>query len=200
MSLATVPSPGPLERRLLPAANPDTEDRRCAWDELLAAGTHEKLTRYVSRRNYTSSPDEDIVQDVFRLAFTKMEKGQYQAGDAGIIRWLFRIAHYKIKEAAREHEHVSLDDFAEVLPDLRALRRGPDALFTQLQLQHALATLHERRYMIVMLSVFHDLTSDEIAQRLNIRAALVRKDKSLALQQLRRLLAAENPDLNRTAA
>jgi RNA polymerase sigma factor (sigma-70 family) len=200
MNVVSPAAHDPLERRLLPGANPDTADRRCAWDELLAAGTHDQLTRYVGRRNYTSVPDEDIVQDVLRLAYTKMEQGKYQPGPVGIIGWLVRIAHYKIKEAAREHAHPSLDDFEEVLPDPRAWLRSMESLHSRAVLARALEALPERRRMIVMLSVFNDFSSDEIAQRLNIRADLVRKDKSLALQQLRRILAPELPDSSIRAA
>ena len=201
MNTAPSPTPGLLERRLLPATNPDTDDRRCAWDELLAAGLHQSLVRFVSSHNYTLTPTEDIVQEVLRCAYQKTEQGKYKPGSpSGIIAWLVRIAVFKIKEAARKRTHGSLDEFEELLPDLRAERHNAEHQATWALLNAALGTLQERDRTIVVLSVFYDFSSAEIARKLDMRADLVRKHKSLALRDLRERLAADLPERARRAA
>lgn len=199
MNTAPSPSPGLLERRLLPAVNPNSDDRRTAWDELLAAGTYEQLLRYISRHNFTLVNDEDVMQEVLILAFTKVEKGEYESREVGIMAWLYSIARHKIFEAARWRGFSSLDDLEEVLPDLRNERVSMEYQTTRVVLQDAIAALPDRCRLVVQMS-FSGFTSDEIAQRLNIRADLVRKDKSLALRRMRDRLAEAFPERIRRAA
>ncbi|MFN8379795.1 MAG: sigma-70 family RNA polymerase sigma factor [Anaerolineae bacterium] len=195
MNAAPSLSPGPLERRLLPAANPVFDDRRSAWDELLAAGIQQNLSRFVACHNYTSIPTEDIVQEVLLCAFLKAEHGKYQpTSPAGISAYLFTIAHYKIKEAARDHTHGSLDEIEELIPDARSERFGGEGFARRTVLAEALKGLPERRRKIVLLSVLYDYSSDEIARTMDIRADLVRKDKSLAMRQLRDSLSVDFPE------
>ncbi|MFN8379881.1 MAG: sigma-70 family RNA polymerase sigma factor [Anaerolineae bacterium] len=181
----------PLTRRLLPQSNSDAEDRHGAWSEYLAAGPLQQLTQYVAYHNHTAIADEDILQETLVVAYTKAEAGEYTAGSAPFVAWLKAIARFKILEAARHHEHAPLDDFEEILPDPRAERRTAEDLHLRAELASALEGLPARRKEIVLLSEMLDYSSDEIAQMLNIRADLVRKDKSLAMQQLRRQLASE---------
>lgn len=190
----------PLTCRLLPQTNSDAADRSVAWSEYLAAGALQQLSRFIEFHNHTTADDEDILQETLIVAYTKAEAGEYSAGSAPFVAWLKAIARFKILEAARHREAAPLDDFEEVLPDPRAERRHAEALHLRTELTGALDALPARRREIVLLSELLDYSSEEIARLLNIRADLVRKDKSLAMQQLRRQLAAEAPDQARRAA
>lgn len=190
----------PLTLRLLPQMNADAADRHGAWGEYLAAGAHQQLTQFVAYHNRTAVADEDILQETLIVAFTKVEAGEYCAGSAPFTAWLKAIARFKILEAARHLEHASLDDFEEVLPDPRGGQSYAEALQLPPELAGALDTLPARRKEIVLLSELLDYSSDEIASMLHIRADLVRKDKSLALQQLRRHLSPGLPDQAQHAA
>ena len=190
----------PLTRRLLPQINADPADRHSAWSEYLAAGPYQQLTKYIAFHNHTSTADEDILQEAMVVAYTKVEAGEYTAGSAPFVAWLKAIARFKILEAARHHEAASLDDFEEVLPDPRAGHHHADDLHLRSELASALDALPARRKDIVLLSELLDYSSDEIAALLHIRADLVRKDKSLALQQIRRQVSPELQGDGRRAA
>ncbi len=193
-------SADPLTLRLLPQHNPDHHDRRDAWDELLGTGTMQQLLDYVRYRNGTAVPDDDIVQDTLALAYIKVENGDYAYRETPIIAYLKRIAGFKILEAARERNYAPLDEYEEILPDQHAERFQIDVRHEHAVLLRAIESLPARRREIVMLSEMFEYTSEEIASRLQIRADLVRKDKSLAMQQLRRTLAPELPDRDAAAA
>jgi len=190
----------PLTRRLLPQINADPADRNSAWSEYLAAGAEQQLTRFIAFHNHTSTADEDILQETLLVAYHKTEAGEYIAGSAPFVAWLKRIAHFKILEAARHLEFAPIEDFEEVLADPRATQRDADSLHLRRELTSALDALPERRKDILLLSELLELSSDEIAALLHIRADLVRKDKSLALQQLRRQVSPELQDETRRAA
>ena len=181
----------PLAQRLLPAFNLNDQDRRDAWGEYLAAGAYLDLCGYIGRHNHTMVDDDDLVQGTLILAFQKVEAGEYSPGPVPFVAWLVRIAHYKILEAAREHEHASLEDHEELLPDTRNGLPHGERTHLQLVLNGALDDLPARRRNILLMSEIYEYTSEEIASMLNIRADLVRKDKSLALQQLRRQLLSD---------
>ncbi|MBL8147431.1 MAG: sigma-70 family RNA polymerase sigma factor [Anaerolineae bacterium] len=190
----------PLTCRLLPQINADAADRHSAWSEYLAAGPQQKLAQYIAFHNHTATADEDILQETLVVAYVKVEAGEYAAGSAPFVAWLKAIARFKILEAARHHEFAPLEDFEELLPDSRAEQHGVDGLHLRSELASALDALPARRKDIVLLSELLDYSSDEIAAMLHIRADLVRKDKSLALQQLRRQVPPELLDEARRAA
>ncbi|HYO89701.1 MAG TPA: sigma-70 family RNA polymerase sigma factor, partial [Candidatus Limnocylindrales bacterium] len=151
-------------------------------------------------RNGTSAADDDILQETLLLAFCKVENGDYRYGEAPFVAYLKAVAGFKILEAARERFHASLDDFEEALPDPHAEFISAEPLLAGGPLLTALNDLPPRRRDVLLLAELYDHSGEEIAQRLHIRPDLVRKDKSLALQQLRRALAPELPDLLQAAA
>jgi RNA polymerase sigma factor (sigma-70 family) len=180
--------------RLLPAYNPNMHDRLRAWDELLDSGLCEQLRRFIQYHNRTTAADEDILQDTLLLGWAKVERGEYEYRSKPFAAYLKAIARYKLLEATRERFHADIDGYAEALPDPSAELAPPEQLVADGALQAALAALPSRRRDVLLLSELYDYSGDEIAARFHIRADLVRKDKSLALQQLRRALAPELPD------
>ncbi len=193
-------SADPLTLRLLPEYNPDAHDRRCAWDELLDAGLMQQLGSFIHFRNGTSVSDDDILQDTLTVAYIKVESGEYVYRQTPFAAYLKGVANFKILEAARERWHAPLEDFEEALPDPQAGAASAELLLAGGPLLTALNELPPRRRDILLLSELYDYSGEEISQRLHIRADLVRKDKSLALQQLRRSLAPELPDIIQAAA
>lgn len=193
-------SADPLTLRLLPEYNPSALDRRTAWDALLNSDVLQQLKNFIHYRNGTSAADDDILQETLLLAFCKVENGDYRYGEAPFVAYLKAVAGFKILEAARERFHASLDDFEEALPDPHAEFISAEPLLAGGPLLTALNDLPPRRRDVLLLAELYDHSGEEIAQRLHIRPDLVRKDKSLALQQLRRALAPELPDLLQAAA
>ena len=193
-------SADPLTCRLLPQYNPNERDRQIAWAELLNADLIHQLKRFIQYKNHTTVADDDILQDTLLLAWIKVENGEYELRQAPFAAYLKGVARYKIKEAGRQHIHVDIDLYAEALPDPRAETARPDLRVADELLQAALNELPARRRDVLLLSELYDYSGEEIAAHFHIRADLVRKDKSLALQQLRRTLAPELPDALSSAA
>lgn len=194
------PFADPLTLRLLPQFNPNEHDRRIAWAELLNADLMQQLRNFIQYRNHTPVADDDILQDTLLLAWIKVEQGEYTPRQSPFVAYLKAIARFKIKEAARQRYHADIDIYAEALPDPRAETSGPDLLIADEVLRAALDELPARRRDVLLLSELYDYSGDEIATHFHIRADLVRKDKSLALQQLRRTLAPELSDALSSAA
>jgi RNA polymerase sigma factor (sigma-70 family) len=187
-------SPDPRVLRLLPACNPNPHDRLRAWNELVDAGLWDQLRRFIQYHNRTAAADEDILQDTLLLAWAKVENGEYEYRSKPFTAYLKAIAGYKLLEAARERFHADVDDYAEALPDPSAELAPPEQFVADGPLRAALGALPPRRRDVLLLSELYEFSGEEIAARFHIRADLVRKDKSLALQQLRRTLAPELPD------
>jgi RNA polymerase sigma factor (sigma-70 family) len=103
--------------------------------------------------------------------------------------FLKKIAWYKIMEASRKHgQHVSLDALPDdSVADESLAHEYADSWKEKEALKTALELLPPRRSRIVLLYE-HGYSTAEIASHLGIREALVRKEKSLGMRQLRRTL------------
>lgn len=180
----------PLVRRLLPAHNPNPNDRRHAWSDWLAAGGCAPLVKFIRWANGTRAEDDEILQETLITAYIKVEQSAYEQRSVPFSAFLKKIAWYKIMEASRRYgEHVSLDALPDdSIADESSPRDTADLWKEQAALQTALRQLPPRRSHIVLLYE-HGYSTAEIAHALGIQEALVRKEKSLGLRQLRSTLA-----------
>ena len=182
----------PLVRRLLPSHNEDSVDRAQGWGEWIEAGGCAPVLKFIRWANGTPADDDEILQETLIVAYTKVENGQYEHRDLPFSAFLKKIAWFKIMEASRQQRrHVSIDE----LPDdhFASEEGGPNTadLWKEHEaLQHALNRLPHRRSKIVMLYE-HGYTTAEIAEHFGIQEALVRKEKSLGLRQLRETIRIE---------
>ena len=176
----------PLVRRLLPAQNPDPAARAHAWNDWIAAGGCVPLCKFIRWAIGTTVEDDEILQETLITAYVKVEQGAYTPRDVPFSAFLKSIARFKILEAARRHgRHVSFDALPDdLLADESSPHDAADTWKEQEALQTALRTLPPRRSHIVILYE-HGYTTAEIASQLGIGEALVRKEKSLGLRQLR---------------
>jgi RNA polymerase sigma factor (sigma-70 family) len=182
----------PMVRRLLPVYNDDAADRADAWEDWFRAGGTSAVLKFIRWANGTLVEDDEILQETLIVAFKKVERGAYEHRDLPFSAFLKKIAWYKIMEASRRHDrHVPLDALYEDLvaddspAAVRAERWKEDE-----ELQTALRALPPRRSHIMLLYEA-GYTTAEIAAALGIREALVRKEKSLGLRQLRQTIHIE---------
>lgn len=182
----------PMVRRLLPAHNENAIDRAHGWSEWIENGGCAPVLKFIRWANGTAADDEEILQETLIVAYVKVENGQYEHRDLPFSAFLKKIAWFKIMEASRQHaRHVSIDElpddhFAseETSPNSADLWKEHEAL------NHALNRLPRRRSKIVMLYE-NGYSTAEIAAHFGIQEALVRKEKSLGLRQLRETMLME---------
>jgi len=174
-----------LVQRLLPSANPDTDDRSTAWNEWLSSGGHEPVLKFIRWSNGTNTDDEEILQETLIIAYVKVERGQYQDRNLPFTAFLKKIAWYKIMEASRKETGlIPLDDMYEIVSEDHHEHERVEFWKEHESLQAALKHLPPRRSRIMLLYEY-GYTTSEIAEQLGIREDLVRKEKSLGLRQLR---------------
>jgi len=180
-----------LVRRLQPINTQDARERADAWNDWLLAGGAEPVRRFIRWSNGTAVEDEEILQETLIVAYLKVERGQYQERNLPFTAFLKKIAHYKIMEASRiGQRQIALEAIGERI-DLSELdTSGQEQVEHWVEHGHmrwALEQLTPRRRRIILMYELGYSTA-EIAAYYNIRAELVRKEKSLAIRQLRDLL------------
>ncbi len=176
----------PLVQRLIPAYNTDPGDRTTAWGDWLRAGGAAAVEKFIRWANGTEVEDDEILQETLVVAYKKVECGAYEHRNLPFSAFLKKIAWYKIMEASRKHgQHVSLDLLHEELIADESANHERIEHWKEVEiLRAALGALPPRRSRIMLL--YEDgYSTAEIAGKLGIREALVRKEKSLGLRQLR---------------
>ena len=129
--------------------------------------------------------DEEILQETLIIAYVKVERGEYQDRNLPFTAFLKKIAWYKIMEASRKYKgQVPLEEFYEVLAEESEAHERVDQWKEHEALYRALQALPPRRARVMFLYE-EGYTTAEIAQQLEIKEELVRKEKSLGLRQLR---------------
>jgi RNA polymerase sigma factor (sigma-70 family) len=175
-----------LAQRLLPANTTDRNERYLAWNDWIMAGGTEPVMRFIRYKNGTGQDDDEILQETLIVGFQKVEAGQYEDRNLPFSAFLKKIAWYKILEASRNiSRECSLESVIEVAADdARADEAHADLWIEAEAMSLALKALPRRRAMVVTLYE-QGYSTTEIAGLLDIREDLVRKEKSLALRQLR---------------
>jgi RNA polymerase sigma factor (sigma-70 family) len=182
----------PTVRRLLPAYNSDLLDRASAWGDWLRAGGAAAVEKFIRWANGTGCEDDEILQETLIVAYKKVEHGAYEHRDLPFSAFLKKIAWYKIMEASRRQgSFVSLDVLQDdMIADESTPHEAIERWKEDQDLRDALRALPPRRSRIVLL--YEDgYSTAEIATALGIREALVRKEKSLGLRQLRQSICIE---------
>jgi RNA polymerase sigma factor (sigma-70 family) len=179
----------PLVQRLLPSHNDSTADRIQAWTDWFDSGGSAPVLKFIRWANGTATDDEEILQETLLVAFLKVEAGQYEHRGFPFSGFLKRIAWLKIMEASRQgSRQVSMESLPEEsLPIDDSGHEGADLWKEEQVLKRALAALPVRRSRIVMLYE-RGYSTAEIAAHFGIQEALVRKEKSLGLRQLRQVM------------
>jgi RNA polymerase sigma factor (sigma-70 family) len=179
-------------KRLLPAHNPNRRERQYAWNDWLLQGGADPVLKFIRWTNGTSTDDEEILQDTIITAYLKVEAGEYEYTGIPFTAFLKRIAWYKIMEASRQgRRQVALDDMVDYADEEQPGRDRADFWKEHEALKIALRQIPARRSQVLLLYE-NGYSTTEIAEQLGINEALVRKEKSLGMRQLKEkvLLAA----------
>lgn len=160
----------------------------------------ERFQRKIYRVAYAVVRDESeadtITQDVFVQAYTHLAKFE---GRAGLETWLTRIAINRSRDSLRRRKFVSLfvrrddDDESEVMIEPVDDRPDPERQFLSGQLriaiQRAEKQLSSQQKVIFRLRHYENLSLEEIADHLGLRAGTVRAHLFRAIHKVRKELA-----------
>ena len=184
-----------LIRQLLPGSNPDRCARARAWAEWQAAVGESALHKFIRASNYSTEPDEDILQEALLTAYLEVERGGYQQRPGiPFTAYVKGIARNKIRQAARRQQAwVSLDELPLPVGAQRQLEVQVESREEQRTLQDGLARLPVPR-RLVLEGILNDESTAVIAAGLAISEDLVRQHKLRALRRLRRMALAAGAD------
>lgn len=176
-------------------------DRTLAGDGGAYAMIVERFQRRIFRVAYAIVRDEaeadTITQDVFVQAYTHL--GRFE-GRAGLETWLTRIAINRSRDSLRRRRFVSLfvsrsddDGETEVMIEPVDDRPDPERQFMSAQIRAAIRRaekqLSAQQKVIFRLRHYEDLSLEEIADHLGLRAGTVRAHLFRAIHKIRKELA-----------
>jgi RNA polymerase sigma-70 factor (ECF subfamily) len=186
------PSDAPADRELI--------DRTLSGDGNAYGVLVERYQRRIYRVAYAIVRDEaeaDVVtQDTFVQAYTHLARFQ---GRSELETWLTRIAINRSRDALRRRKFVSLfvvhnEEEGEVMIEPVDDRPDPERQIMSLQLrvaiQRAERQLSAQQKVIFRLRHYENLSLEEIADHLGLRAGTVRAHLFRAIHKVRRELAA----------
>jgi RNA polymerase sigma-70 factor (ECF subfamily) len=162
-----------------------------------------RIHAYVTYRVHPQQDAEDIISDIFLSAMRGIHRFEPTHGNS-FAAWLFRIAHNRIIDHYRRHDHdeVSLDQrtsateaVALLGAPLTSRSPRPEEALTQQetfeQMRALLATLSPRRQEVITLRFFGGLRNQEIAGILGLDERTIASHLSRGLQDLRDLYAGQ---------
>lgn len=176
-------------------------DRTLAGDGAAFGVLVERFQRKIFRVAYAIVRDESeadtITQDVFVQAYTNL--GRFE-GRAGLETWLTRIAINRSRDSLRRRKFVSLfvlrddgDPESEVMIEPVDERPDPERQLMAGQLriaiQRAEKLLSSQQKVIFRLRHYENLSLEEIADHLGLRAGTVRAHLFRAIHKIRKELA-----------
>ena len=184
--------PGPTDQELI--------DRTLAGDGNAYGILVERFQRKIFRVAFAIVRDEveadTITQDVFVQAYTNL--GRFE-GRAGLETWLTRIAINRSRDSLRRRKFVSLitlrsdDDESEVMIEPVDERPDPERQFMagqlRLAIQRAEKLLSSQQKVIFRLRHYENLSLEEIADHLGLRAGTVRAHLFRAIHKIRKELS-----------
>jgi RNA polymerase sigma-70 factor (ECF subfamily) len=175
-------------------------DRTLAGDGNAYGILMQRFQRKIYRVAYAVVRDESeadtITQDVFVQAYTHLAKFE---GRAGLETWLTRIAINRSRDSLRRRKFVSLfvrrddDDESETMIEPVDDRPDPERQVMSGQLRVAIRRaekqLSSQQKVIFRLRHYENLSLEEIADHLGLRAGTVRAHLFRAIHKIRKELA-----------
>ena len=142
------------------------------------------LYLYARRRISNNEDSEEIIQEVFEslwsrhdslLHITNIEAYLYRMDKYKVIRY---FQHNKVKEKYAVHFRI----FEEMVEELH---QGTEIEALRSLINNSIAKLPERCQMVVRLRIDENLSNSDIAARMNIDKATVKRYMTTALSYLR---------------
>ena len=132
---------------------------------------------------------EDLCSESFLYCYDHYD--DFDPAKSSISTWLYLILNSRIKNYYRDHKSYSdLDELQNILPDEDTdLERGVYLQQLRGMLANALERLPQRQQEIVIMHYFQDMTSQQIAEALDMTPGNVRVQLSRALDKLESLCA-----------
>ena len=147
---------------------------------------HKKLYNFFLRIAGNRNVSEDLVQEVF---FRMLKYRETYQGQSKFTTWMFKIAHNANIDYFRKHkrEEPIAENYKEpVSPD-----PVPEDQIEQSQeiafIRYALAKLSLKKREVLVLSRFHNLKYDEIAELLGCRTGTVKVHVHRAIKDLEKI-------------
>lgn len=161
-----------------------SEDDRAAFAEIYSR-YWEPLLNMAGKRLQTLAEAEELVQDVFVSLYLRREGLQLHTSLEAYLKTAMKYQVYKAFRSRAIHDHYVDSVIAATPPE--PLR--PDTLLEAKQLreqvERVLAQLPENSRSVFVLSRFEQLSHQEIADRLDISTAMVKKHLTKALKLIR---------------
>ncbi len=185
------PNDAPTDRELI--------DRTLAGDGNAYGIIVERFQRRIYRVAFAIVRDEveadTVTQDTFVQAYTHLARFQ---GRSELETWLTRIAINRSRDALRRRKFISLftrdEDDVETMIEPVDDRPDPERQILSTQLRAAILRaerlLSSQQKVIFRLRHYENLSLEEIAEHLGLRAGTVRAHLFRAIHKVRRELAA----------
>ena len=132
---------------------------------------------------------EDLCSEAFLYCYDHYE--DFDPTKSSISTWLYLVINSRIKNYYRDHKsHADIDELQNIIPDEGSdMERGVYLQQLRSSLANALQQLPDRQQQIVIMHYFHNKTSQEIAEALDMTPGNVRVQLSRALDKLEGLCA-----------
>lgn len=151
------------------------------WVEHLIDVYSSGLLRYLKSHTRSSEDAEDILQDVFLSVYEHC--ADFDESRCNEQAWLYIIAKRKLVDYYRRYKlNDSLDEMEDYqLPGDNSMAEATNLMAARQAVAVALNKLDARSRQIVVMRFFDGLSSDEIADRLDLTPQNVRTIQSRAL-------------------
>jgi len=166
---------------------------RCAFEALFSEYFRD-VHRFLARRVGSALAD-DLAAETFAVAYRRRTSFDPERGD--VRPWLFGIAMHLLRAHWREEQQLlALEERLASLTSCAAVASDEAALAVSVapSVASALARLSREERDVLLLHAWAELSSDEIAAALGVRAGTVRSRLSRARARLRDELGEHNPD------
>ena len=125
---------------------------------------------------------EDLVQQVFVAAWR--QRRRYDPERASLLSWLLGIARFKAIDRLRRLER----ERRTVMEDRTSIVDEASTTADRLLVAEALSWLRPEQQLVLELAFYHDLTHQQISDKLGMPLGTVKSQVRRGLQRLRRFL------------
>jgi len=142
-----------------------------------------KVKAYVSNRLNNKSDVDDVVSDVFLRVYENL--GSFDEQKASLSTWIYTITHNTVVTYFRNNANHAASEFVD---EQFSTEENDDYDSLLSLLADSLETLPEIQKDIIMLHYYYQMDHKQIASKMNVSYAYVRKQCSLGLIALRKLM------------